>query len=110
MIRLLAEDLEVFAGFEANGLAGRDGDLGAGARVAADAGLARLDGEDAEAPKLDAAALAKGVLHGFKDGIHGRFRLGAWETGALDHSLDEVLFDQWRPPSLPCPGEAGTGI
>jgi len=41
--------VEVFAGFEADGFAGRDADLGAGARVAADAGLARLYGEDAKA-------------------------------------------------------------
>ncbi len=96
----LVEDLEILAGLEAHGLAGGNGDLGAGAGVAAYAGLAGLDGEDAEAAELDAVALAEGGLHGFKDGVHGGLGLGAGETGALDYSLDEILLDQCeRSPS-----------
>jgi hypothetical protein len=73
----LIEDLEVFAGLEADGFARGDGDLGAGARVAADAGLAGLDSEDAEAAELDAVSFAEGGLHGFKDAVHGGLGLGA---------------------------------
>ena len=40
--RSLHVEVQLFAGLEANGLAGSDGDLGAGARIAADAGFARL--------------------------------------------------------------------
>ncbi len=67
----LAEDLEVFAWLEADGLAGGDGNLGAGARVATDAGFAGLDAEDAEATELDAVAVRESLLHGFKDGVDG---------------------------------------
>ena len=45
----LFQALQFFAGLKANGFAGRDADFFAGARVAADAGLARLYGEDAKA-------------------------------------------------------------
>ena len=90
----LVEDLEVFAGLEADCLAGGDGDLGACAGIAADAGLAWLDSKDPKAAKLDTVALAESGLHGFKDAVHGRFGLGAGEAGALDYSLDEVLLDQ----------------
>ena len=84
----LGEDLEIFAGLEADSLAGGDGDFGASAGVAAYAGLAGFDGEDAEAAELDAVALAEGRLHGFEDGVYGGLSLGAREAGALDYSLD----------------------
>ena len=45
--------LEFFAGLEAHGFAGRDFHFFAGARVAADAGLARLDVENTEPTQLD---------------------------------------------------------
>jgi hypothetical protein len=92
----LVEDLEVFAGLEADSLAGSDAYFGAGARVAAYAGLAGLDGEDAETAKLDAVRGAEGVLHGFKDGVDRGFSLGAGKTGTLDYALDEILLDQWE--------------
>ncbi len=96
----LRQDLEVFAGFEADGFAGVDADLGAGAGVAAYAGLAGLDGEDAEAAQFDAVVLGEGGLHGFEDGVDGGFGLDAREAGALHDSLDEVLFDQADSPSF----------
>jgi hypothetical protein len=48
------DTLEFFAGFEANGFAGRDVDFSAAAGIAADAGFARFDAEDAEAAEFDA--------------------------------------------------------
>jgi len=44
--------LQLLARFEADGLAGRDGDLFACARVASHAAFARFDDEDAEAAQL----------------------------------------------------------
>ena len=88
--------MEFLAGLEADGLAGGDGDLGAGAGVAAYAGFAGLDGEDAEAAELDTVAGAEGVLHGFEDGVNGGLGLGAGKAGAFDYSLDEILLDQWE--------------
>ena len=56
--------------------------------------LRGLNCKDAKAAKFNAVAFAKGGLHGFEDGVHGRLRFCARETGAFDDSLDEVLLDQ----------------
>jgi hypothetical protein len=93
----LFENVEVFAGLEADGFAGGDGDLCAGAGVASDAGFTRLDGEDTEAAEFDAVALCEGLLHGFEDGVHGGLGLGSNQSCAFYHSLNEVLFDQGMP-------------
>ena len=93
----LLDGVEFLAGLEANGFAGRDGDLGAGPGIAAHTGFAGLDGEDAEAAELDALAFDEAVLHGFEDGIDGRFGLGADEPGPFDHTLNQVLFDHLAP-------------
>ena len=85
--------MEFFAWLEADGLAGNDGDFGAGAGVAADAGLAGLDGEDAEAAEFDAVASDHALLHAVEDGVDGGFGLGARETSAFDDSEDEILFN-----------------
>jgi hypothetical protein len=91
--RLSVEDLEVFAGLEADGFAWGDADLGAGTGIAADAGLAGLDGKDAKTAQFDAVAVGEGLLHGFKDGVDGGLCLGAGKAGTLYHPLNEVLLD-----------------
>ena len=91
---VLVEEVQLFTGLEPDGLAGSDADLGASPRIAADAGLAWLDGEDAKAAKLDPVARDEGLLHGFEDGINSGLRFGSGKTGPLDDSLDEILFDQ----------------
>src|SRR3954453_228978 len=70
-----SEILEVLARLEADRLAGRDRHLDAGLGVAADALLAVADLEDAEAPELDALAVAERALHGFDDDVDGLRRL-----------------------------------
>jgi len=85
---LLAERLEILSWLETDGLTGRNGDLGAGAGIATDAGFAGLDGEDAKAAEFDTVATAQGLLHGFEDGVHGRFCLGPWKAGALNYPLN----------------------
>ncbi len=90
----LVEEVKFFAGLEANRLAGSDADLGAGPGIAADAGLAGLDGEDAESPKFNAFAGDKGLLHALEDGIDGRLCLGPRESGTFNDSLNEILLDQ----------------
>jgi len=92
--RFLIQQVQFFAGFEAHSLAGGNADLGSGTRVAANAGLARLDGEDAKATELNAVACDEGLLHAFEDGVNGSLRLGSRKPGPLDDSLDEILFDQ----------------
>lgn len=94
----MVERLEFLAGFEADGAAGGDVDLFAGAGVAADAGFAGFDGEDAEAAQLDAVALGEGTFHGTEDGIDGRFCLVAGQSGPFHDALDEILLDQAITP------------
>jgi dCTP deaminase len=93
----LIEDLEVFARFEADGLSGGDADFRAGARVASDACLPGLDGEDAEATEFDTVSFDEALLHGFEDGVDGGFCLGADQSCSFDDSLNEILFDQVGP-------------
>jgi hypothetical protein len=96
----LFDNLEVLAGFEAHCLPGRDADLGSGARVAANACLAGLHREDAEAAQFDAVACSEALLHRFEDRIDGSLCLGADEAGAIDDTLDKILFNQQLPRGL----------
>jgi hypothetical protein len=95
----LVEEVELFAGLEAHGLAGSDADFSAGAWIAANAGFPGPDVEDAEAAKLDALAFGQGVLQGFEDGIDGSLGLIALEAGTLNHLVNNVLFYQGVLPS-----------
>ena len=92
----LFEGLQLLAGFEANRLAGRNGDLRPGARIAPDAGLARPYVEDSESPELDALTLAEGALHALEDGFDGHFRFRFGDARPMDHFVDDVQFDQVR--------------
>src|ERR1035441_4133523 len=54
---LLVNGLQFLAGLEADGLAGRYGHFGAGARVPSNAGLARTHVEDAKTAQFNAVAI-----------------------------------------------------
>src|SRR5229473_4107940 len=92
LVRFLGalEALEFFTGLEPDGFAGRNVDFFAGAGIAADAGLARLDAEDAEAAELDALAAAEGLLEGFEDGFDGLLGLGAADVRRGDDGIHDV--------------------
>ena len=86
--------LQFLAGLEAHGFTWGDVDFFAGARVAADAGLAGLDAEDAEAAQFNALPAAEGILQGFEDGFDGLLRLGTadvWRRGVHDGIHDVQL-------------------
>lgn len=85
--------MKVFAGLEADGFAGFDGDFGSCAGVAAYAGFAGFDGENAEATKLNAVAGDHALFHAEEDGVYGGLGLDAGKAGALDDFLDEILLD-----------------
>jgi len=93
--------MELFTGFEADGFAGGDGDLGTGAGIASDAGFAGFDGEDTETAEFDAFATAEGGFHGLEDDIDGGLCLGSREARALHHSLNQVLLDHLYAFLLP---------
>jgi len=88
--------LEFFAGFEAYGFAGRDADFFAGAGVAADAGLAGLDAEDAEAAEFDALAAAEGLFQGIENRFDGLLGFGAADESFGDNRIHDVQLDHTR--------------
>src|ERR1700753_945079 len=86
------QTLQFFSGLEADGFAWRDVDLFAGARIAADAGLARLDAENSESAQLDARAPAERILERFEYRLDRLFRLGAadvWRR-CIDDGIHDV--------------------
>jgi hypothetical protein len=98
MLRLFCgfDALELFAGFEADGFAGRDADFFAGARVAADAGLSRLDAEDAEAAEFDALAAAESLFQRIENGFDGLLGFGAADESLRDNRIHDVQLDHTR--------------
>jgi hypothetical protein len=92
--------VELFAGFEADSFAGSDADLGAGAGVAADAGFAGANAEDAKAAELNTLAAGEGFFQAFKDCIDDGLGLGPGKTGTFDDLVDNVLFNQCRNLAL----------
>src|SRR6267143_193809 len=92
LVRFLGalETLELFTGLEADGFAGRNVDFFTGAGIAADAGLAGLDAENAKAAELDALAAAEGPLEGFEDGFDGLLGFGAADVRRGDDGVYDV--------------------
>jgi len=99
---LLLEQVKLFAGFEADGFSGRDGDFGACPRIASDAGLSRLYGEDAEATQFNAVAGDQVLLHAIEDGVHSSLCFCSWQAGTLNNPLYKILLNHLGPPSLGC--------
>jgi hypothetical protein len=89
----LVHQVELFAGLEADGLAGCDGDLGTGAGIASDAGFAGFYREDAETAQFYTVTLPESGLHGVEDYVDSGFRFGARESCTFDHSLNQILLD-----------------
>ena len=87
--------MQLLARFEADGFAGSDADLSAGAGIAADAGFAGADAENAKSAQFDALAGGQSLLEALEDRIHRGFCLGARQARALDYLMDDVLFNQW---------------
>jgi hypothetical protein len=92
----LIDGLQFLARLEANGLAGRDGNFGASARIAADASFARPNVEDAEAPQLDALAVSEGILHAIENSFDRQFGFSLGDAGSGDHFVDNVELNQGR--------------
>ena len=101
--------MEFLAGLEADGFTGCDGDFGAGAGISPDAGLARLDREDAEAAKLDAVAFDERSFHALEDGVNRRFGFRAWQSGSFDNPLYQVLLNHLSKDPSPGFRNGGRG-
>jgi hypothetical protein len=93
--------LKFFAGLEADGFARRDVHFFTGAGIAADAGLAGLDAEDAEAAEFDALAAAESLLQRFEYGFDGLLGFGAADVrsgddGIYDIELNHAILPRFR--------------
>ena len=99
-LRAGVEGVEFFAGLEPDGFAWRDADLGAGAGVAADAGFAWTDTEDAEAAQFDAFAGRESFFETLEDRIDSGFGLGSRQACPLNDVMDNILFDHFRRPLM----------
>ena len=101
MLILLRQQVKFLAGFEADGFAGRNGNLGAGPRIPTNTCLSGFHGEDAEAAQLDAVPLHERSFHAVEDGIDSCFGLGTRQSGAFDNPLYQVLLNHLsKDPSL----------
>jgi hypothetical protein len=87
--------MKFLAGLEAHSLAWGDAYFGSGAGIAANAGFAGADAENAKSAQFDALACGQSLLQALENRIHGRLRLGPRKAGALDYVMDDVLFNQW---------------
>ncbi len=87
--------MQFLAGLEPNCFSGSDADFSSGTRIAADAGFAGADAENAKSAQFDALTGGQCLLEAFKDRVDGRFCLRARQAGALDYVMDDVLFNQW---------------
>ncbi len=85
--------MKLFAGLEANGLSGSDGDFRPSSGVAADACLSWFNSEDTEAAEFNAIARDKGLLHAFEDGIHRGLCFGTRQAGAFNNPLYKILLN-----------------
>jgi hypothetical protein len=98
---VFVDALKFFAGFEADSFAGGDVHFFAGAGIAADPGLARLDAKDAEAAELDALAAAKSLLQRFEDGFNRLLGFGSADVrrdddGVYDIQLNHAILQRFR--------------
>jgi hypothetical protein len=94
-LRLLLQGLQILAGLKAHGLSWRDIHLGTGAGISADAGLAGLDREDAEASQLNPVVGLEGIFHATEDGVDRLFSFRLANTRPLDDLIDKIEFDHW---------------
>src|SRR5580693_1811241 len=94
--------LQLFARLKPHGFSGRNGNFGAGSRIAPNARLARAHIEDAKAPQLNAIALGKRLLHALKNGFDGEFGFGFGDAGFIDDFVNDIELNHDGLPLAIC--------
>lgn len=89
----LVKEMKFFARLESHSLAWRNGDFGARSRITADASLAWLDCENAEAAEFDTVSSDEGLLHAFEDRVDRGFCFCPWQSGSLNNPLYKILLN-----------------
>lgn len=97
--RHLFQGLQFFARLESHSLARGDGNFGTCARIATDSRLAGTHVENPKASQFDALAMGQCTLHAFKNSLHRHFCFGFGNACSVDYFIDDVEFDQNRPPN-----------
>jgi hypothetical protein len=96
--RAASESLQFLAGLESHGLAGRDADFLAGARIPSNAGFPGAHVKYAEAAQLDTLAFAQSVLHGPENRFDGLLRFGPAHAGLVNHCIHDIELDHTNLP------------
>src|SRR5579864_1564715 len=96
----LLQRLQLPARFEADRFAGRDRHLRAGPRVAANAGLAGADVEDAEASQFNALPMRQRSLHALENRFHRHLGLGLGYPGLIYYFINDIELDHESPSRL----------
>jgi len=92
-----SQALQFFAGLEAYRFAGRNIHFFAGARIAANAGLARLHGKNSEAAQFNSLAPAHAAFQRFKNRLDGLFGLDAAHASSIElgqYGVHDIQFNQ----------------
>src|SRR5260370_39056496 len=95
----LIDRLQFLAGLEADGLARRNRNFGASARIPPNAGLARMHVEHTKTAQLNAVAGGESLLHPLEHGFDCKLRLGLGDPGSVDHFIDDVELNHGSLPS-----------
>ena len=95
----LIDRLQFLAGLEADGLARRNRNFGASARIPPNACLARTHVEHTKTAQLNAVAGGERLLHALEHGLDCKLRLGLGDPGSVDHFIDDVELNHGSLPS-----------
>jgi hypothetical protein len=94
------EGVQLFARFEADGFARGDVDFSACAGIAADAGFAGADAEDAKTAQLNAIACGQCLFEALEDRVDCCFSFSPWQACPLDDVMHDILLDQCSNPLI----------
>src|SRR5882724_523185 len=90
--RSTLETLELFAGLKSHSLARRNIHFFTGARIAANARLSGLHGENSKPPQFDSLSASQAVLQQFNNSFHGLLGLDAAHARSFELCQD-VVYD-----------------
>jgi len=86
--------MQFLAGLESNCLSRRNADFSSGAGVASNTGLTGSNAENTESAQFNALPGCQSLFEALEHGVDRRFGLCAGKSRALDHVMDDVLFNQ----------------
>ncbi len=86
--------LEFFPWLEADGLAGKDIDLGSGARVSSNSRFPGLYVKNPESPQFYPLSFGQGLLHRLEYSLNGNLCFGLRNAGTVDDIVDKIELNQ----------------